>query len=619
MQPAIRSLVVITAGYLAFGVSAAHAVDVNSAVQSSIHSAVHSAVNSAVHSAVHSSVNSAVHSSVNSAVRSSVPRPNISGHSKQSIGSSGPPTAVRQNNTQNFGSGGHKATASSNLQSTTGITPLTNNKTGATVKFTTSSLKALSTSSDTSYTLSLPNGQFATVTVNSNGSVTLTNNNGSVTLTMAQLKQVGAGNLSPVAALMGAPNIAPAKAAAPMAQASNSNNGPGTGNGGNNGTTYGNPPAKICPVQQCSSTVNEGPANSNGQGPNFYEVNFQYAGTTPPPPPPGMHYLASNMTGCGGGTCTLFLEFNSPTIASAPAVPTPAVSAGGRQPIYVQDANGVWHYSYWFAPPADVLENYGPLSEASSQPTLPYGFNYPNGPPPNAVYGDDVIGRNSNANDPTQQANANDPDTKSEASAQPAQVANQSPDGSPSDLGKTFTAGSWDDPSCVSGCYDPKYLNDLGIQPQYPDGTPAPPTSNPSTPLTLEQMQAQVDANTQKITSQMNADAALPTSPPSGQSNGFFSNPGVNVGFVGCDWVCAGVAGARGSGNQSNRTVYGIVGFGFGGGAFGGPSTNATQTLAKWSVTVGSATFNWDGAAFTPSYGVPGSTFAITYGFPLTP
>ena len=79
MQPVIRSLGIITAGYLAFGaltVSTSYAVDVNSIVQSNIHSAVHSGVNSAVHSsvnsAVHSSVNSAVHSGVNSAVHSSV-------------------------------------------------------------------------------------------------------------------------------------------------------------------------------------------------------------------------------------------------------------------------------------------------------------------------------------------------------------------------------------------------------------------------------------------------------------------------------------------------------------------------------------------------------------------
>ena len=87
MQPAIRSLGIITAGSLAFGaltVSASYAVDVNSIVQSSVRSAVqssarsavqssvHSAVQSSVRSAVQSSVHSAVHSSVHSAVQSSV-------------------------------------------------------------------------------------------------------------------------------------------------------------------------------------------------------------------------------------------------------------------------------------------------------------------------------------------------------------------------------------------------------------------------------------------------------------------------------------------------------------------------------------------------------------------
>jgi hypothetical protein len=198
-------------------------------------------------------------------------------------------------------------------------------------------------------------------------------------------------------------SIAPAAANTANNTANSGNNTaqPQNGQGGNNGQTYYNPPANICPVQQCSSTVNEGPANSNGQGPNFYTVNFKYSGNTPPPPPPGMHYLASNMTGCGGGTCTLFLEFNSPTASTTTSTPVtvPPPTAGGRQPIYVQDANGVWHYSYWFAPPADVLGNYGPLSEASSQPVLPYGFNYANGPPPNAVYGDDVTGKQQASND----------------------------------------------------------------------------------------------------------------------------------------------------------------------------------------------------------------------------
>jgi len=106
---------------------------------------------------------------------------------------------------------------------------------------------------------------------------------------------------------------------------------------------------------------------------------------------------------------------NNPQV-TAPTIQTPTVPAGGRQPIYVQDANGIWHRSYWDAPPKDILANYGPLSEASKQPVLPYGFYYPNGPPPNAVFADDSNTNSSKGNNkpgddswPKRQANSDSP------------------------------------------------------------------------------------------------------------------------------------------------------------------------------------------------------------------
>lgn len=95
------------------------------------------------------------------------------------------------------------------------------------------------------------------------------------------------------------------------------------GQGGDDGQTSYNPPANICPVKQCSSTVNN---NDGLPGDNFYTVSFQWSGSTPPQPPPGMHYLNSNQAGCGGGTCTLFVQFNSP---NSPTVSNPSSGQGG--------------------------------------------------------------------------------------------------------------------------------------------------------------------------------------------------------------------------------------------------------------------------------------------------
>ncbi|WP_143271692.1 hypothetical protein [Bradyrhizobium mercantei] len=386
--------------------------------------------------------------------------------------------------------------------------------------------------------LRLPNGTFGKVVMNSDGTITLSNNVGSVKLTKQQMNQLAAGDTTVLKPLMANSQNNNQPASGTAAAAPSTNTGVSTGpmsvaqqqqgQGGNNGKTYGTPPSNICPVQQCSSTVDEG-GNGVGGKP-FYEVNFKYSGDTPPPPPPGMHYMESNMTGCGGGTCTLFLQFNSQTAStSTPAIQMPSVSGGGRQPIYVQDANGVWHKSYWFAPPADVLANYGPLSEASSQPVLPFGFYYPNGPPPNAVFADDSNPNSSKgSNNPSDDDPPNPKLPKSADDGSGAngdtpkggnqQMANASPaeqqDTDGSEKGKSYTPGSWDDPNCTAGCYDPKLLNDIGIQPQFADGTLAPPTAanSASSDVSLVDLKAQVDKNTQAVSQQL-ASASSSTDP----------------------------------------------------------------------------------------------------------
>jgi len=75
----------------------------------------------------------------------------------------------------------------------------------------------------------------------------------------------------------------------------------------------------------------------------------------------------------------------------------------------------------------------------------------------------------------------------------------------------------------------------MGISPQFSDGTPAPPTSNNNTGLTLGQLQSQVDADKKIIAQQMSADAALSTNPPDTQIGSIF-------GFTVCVSRCYGAA-----------------------------------------------------------------------------
>jgi hypothetical protein len=241
-----------------------------------------------------------------------------------------------------------------------------------------------------------------------------------------------------------------------------------------------------------------------------------------------------------------------------------------------------------------------------------YSYGYVEPPPPDPEVNNTNQQAANTKNPNQQQANANGPDQQTANANDPNQQANAQQAGqgccapdSDADRANMQNYGTAD-----AGYL--RMLQDIGQAPK--DDPNIPPA--PTIPTPAPGQQAALPTDPRSAPGQQ---AALPTTPPNGQSNEFFSNPGVNVGFVGCDWVCAGVAGSRGIGNQSNRTVYGVVGVGFGGGVYGGPSTNATETINGWSLTVGSATFNLNGGAFTPSYGVSGWTIALTYGFPLTP
>ena len=147
------------------------------------------------------------------------------------------------------------------------------------------------------------------------------------------------------------------------------------------------------------------------------------------------------------------------------------------------------------------------------------GFNGSNwqivgGPPPTNMPqadGDQGYGNKS--------ASADKASNVSEAQEhQPAKVADQSlGDQTASDPVEPYTPGSWDDPNCVAGCLDPKVLNAIGINPQFSDPAPNPNKGLAPEQLSLDQLDAQVAANKQKIALQMSADAALPTSPEPGQ------------------------------------------------------------------------------------------------------
>ncbi|MGX4801644.1 hypothetical protein [Bradyrhizobium guangdongense] len=162
----------------------------------------------------------------------------------------------------------------------------------------------------------LSNGTFGKAVTNPDGSVTVSNNLGTVNLTKQQMNQLAAGDMSALKPLMSNTQNGNASTGALKQPSMNAASvmSAQQGQGGENGKIYGSPPSKICPVQQCSSTVDEGSDGVGGKP--FYEVNFKYSGETPPPPPAGMHYMESNTTGCGGGSCTLFLQFNSQTASS---------------------------------------------------------------------------------------------------------------------------------------------------------------------------------------------------------------------------------------------------------------------------------------------------------------
>ncbi|MBN8990987.1 MAG: hypothetical protein J0H42_22300 [Rhizobiales bacterium] len=111
------------------------------------------------------------------------PIQNSSGSSSMSSSSSGS-TAVREDTggTKTAGGGANSISAAKNVIAGAGGTI---------------------TQTGNSVTVKLPNGSFGTATMNSDGTFTVGNNYGSARLTQQQLQQVAAGDMSPVAALMG--------------------------------------------------------------------------------------------------------------------------------------------------------------------------------------------------------------------------------------------------------------------------------------------------------------------------------------------------------------------------------------------------------------------------------
>ncbi|MGY4329396.1 hypothetical protein ACVWWG_003813 [Bradyrhizobium sp. LB7.2] len=376
--------------------------------------------------------------------------------------------------------------------------------------------------------IKLPNGTFGKVTQNPDGTVTLSNNLGTVTLTPQQMSKVAAGDMSALKSLTGSgssvgSNLIGAGATQPQMKTASvtgttlpdNNSNATVGSQYSYTTAYGSYKPQ-CPNNTCTGTYQGTMSLSDFNALDYSKSGFGVV--TSPTLKPGIYTVNLNTH---GGTSNRYVFVDAPTNVAGNNPVTPAISsnlpAGGRQPIYVQDANGLWHNSYWFAPPADVLANYGPLSEASSQPVLPFGFNYANGPPPNAQFADDSNNNSSRGNNnpgdndswpnPKLQRSpddGNNDDTQEAAKNAPTQIAAASPvpeDPDEANLQKYGTA-------------DADYLRmlqDIGQAPK--DDPNIPPLNNNVGLSTDPSLEAQVAENTKKIAQQIDAENALSTTP----------------------------------------------------------------------------------------------------------
>jgi hypothetical protein len=348
------------------------------------------------------------------------------------------------------------------------------------------------------------------------------------------------------------------------------------------------------------------------------------------------------VSGSGTVTQTFLIPANFNVSGTQLGASQPALGNSGRPPTYVQTPTGQWVPSYWSMVPRDILSNYGPLSDASNLPTPQYGYGSDRQPIYNdsgqksywSTVPDDVLQNygplseasllptptgtpapvSNQASNPTDQPGDPGPRQSSDTSAArqasnqsnaqqadgqekdqpPAGQSQQTADNSPSEpdqpKGKPFTPGSTDDPNCVAGCYDPKLLNDIGIQPQYADGTKAPPPEvqpSPVSQLSLDDL----NQNRALLASQLRQQQqAYGNSLDDGRIEPVL---GKDIGFIGsagaCFGKCAGIVVSLGG--TSGLTVYSID-------PAEGVGTPPTKVAELFSLQV---THNAQGVASGPS------------------
>jgi hypothetical protein len=401
-------------------------------------------------------------------------------------------------------------------------------------------------------------------------------------------------------------------------------NGTGVANGSTSSGSSNKGATAIAPASTPPSSASAPPGFHDGlQQPDgsggvitYYNQNGHwtavdcFSGTCAPPIPISFQQLPNGVwqwtasNGIQTLSGTIGTPGNPATVLNSGGAP----SSGNRQIIY----NDAGLPSYWRTVPDDVLAIYGPLSEASSLPTNT------GQPAPAALPIDGGSGRLNDGNGgilgPQNQF----------GNPTAAPVAGGSNDGQ--QFSQLYTPGSTNDPNCLAGCYDPRLLNDIGIEPQYPDGTLAPPAVDTGGGLSMEQLQARVDQNKQLVAQQMLADATAPITPI--QTPGSFGSIISVGGCLGGSKSCYGVAATY---DSTGITVYYTDPNNSG----GSPQVNFTAQLAVnpqavaqgESITVSTspataATFSSGGVAWGASIGPPGfsQTTGVRWGhWSITP
>jgi hypothetical protein len=357
----------------------------------------------------------------------------------------------------------------------------------------------------------LPNGTFGKAVMNSDGSVTVSNNLGTVTLTKQQMKNVAAGDMSALKRLM---------ATAPSSGGTNPSsapNGLGPQPAPNNATAQSISPTGPLQKKAAANTPGNNPAgilviDGNGDGKHVavtsgwgqdqckqcvanqnYVLKGDLSGSSNCPQGSCVYTFTPNTSSCqsGGGGCWKYVSAapgpvgdvgtyvsvpGNPALVVAGNPPNPATPGIGTQNLgpktwgFYQPGDPRPVTVFRLGDPVPFMPNVPDPAELGPGNWYSYGYNPPPPPEPEDT--------------PQQQAN-NAPQANAGGSGQgngggpQGNAGGSGPSGNES-AGKPFTPGSTDDPNCVAGCYDPRLLNDIGIQPQFADGTLAPPP--PSSP-----------------------------------------------------------------------------------------------------------------------------------------